>query len=130
VAVSGDDSLGVDDLAYLYLPLVRRYRVLLITDEGADKYLRYALSSSKDIELRTAIPPVIPDFDYFDVVVMGELKKDFLLPGTFRDLRLYAEKGAMLYSSEAGISRISRTTKTYPSSFRWSSIPLETRPGA
>lgn len=93
INIAGDDPLKVDDSAYLYLPLVRKYRVLLITDEGADQYLRYALSSSKDVELKTSIPPVIPEFDYFDVVIMGELKKDFILPGTFRDLQLYADKG-------------------------------------
>jgi len=93
IKLSGEDSLKLDDTAYLYMPEVRKYRVLLISDENADQYIRYALQSSKDIELRIAIPPVIPDFDYFDVVIMGELKKDFILPGTFRDLHLYADKG-------------------------------------
>jgi hypothetical protein len=77
----------------MYMPEVKKYRVLLITDENADQYIRYALTSSKDIELRLAIPPVIPEFDYFDVVIIGELKKEFMLPGTFRDLHLYANKG-------------------------------------
>jgi len=93
IKLSGEDSLNVDNTAYLYMPEVRKYKVLLITDEGADQYIRYALSSSKDIDLRIAIPPVIPEFDSFDVVIMGELKKEFILPGTFRDLHLYADKG-------------------------------------
>jgi hypothetical protein len=93
IKLVGDDSLNADNTAYLYMPEVKKYRVLLITDENADQYIRYALTSSKDIELRLAIPPVIPEFDYFDVVIIGELKKEFMLPGTFRDLHLYANKG-------------------------------------
>ncbi|MFZ2456542.1 MAG: VWA domain-containing protein [Candidatus Altiarchaeia archaeon] len=93
IKLSGEDSLNADNTAYMYMPEVKKYRVLLISEENADQYIRYALSSSKDIELRIAIPPVIPEFDYFDVVIMGELKKEFILPGTFRDLHLYANKG-------------------------------------
>jgi hypothetical protein len=93
IKLSGDDSLKIDDTAFLYMPEVRKYKVLLITAENADQYIRYALQSSKDIDLRIAIPPVIPEFEAFDVVILGELKKEFILPGTFRDLHLYANKG-------------------------------------
>ena len=104
VTLKGEDTLPADDTAYLYLPKVRKYKVLLVTDDGSDLYLKYALESSKDIDLKISIPPVIPRFDEgYDVVIMGELKKNFILPGTFGDLNVYAQKGGhviFLASSE------------------------------
>ncbi|MBN2250803.1 MAG: VWA domain-containing protein [Candidatus Altiarchaeota archaeon] len=102
VRLKGSDYLSVDDTAYAFLPEVRKYQVLLVTDEGKDTYLKYALQSSGDVELSEAVPPVIPDYGLFDVVITGELKKDFILPGTFRELDLYVEDGghAVFLASE------------------------------
>lgn len=97
--LTGADSLSVDNTAYLYMPDVSRYRVLLITEEvktgGAvtDQYLKYALESSKDIELTTKIPPLfISDFSGYDAVILGELNDKFLKQD-LTNLRAYVQKG-------------------------------------
>ena len=91
VKLRNEDFLSADDIALAFLPGVKKHKVLLVTDDESDLYLRYALESSRDIDLRIAVPPLIPKFDEFDVVILGELKPEFILPGTFRDLRFYAE---------------------------------------
>ena len=93
VALNNADSFAVDDKVYAFLPKVRKYKILLVTDETGDQYIRYALQSSRDVELKVAIPPVVPDFNGFDVVFIGEANNDFILPGTFRDLGIYVEAG-------------------------------------
>ncbi len=97
--LSVQDSLSVDNTAYLYMPPVSKYKVLLITDEVktggevTDQYLRYALESSKDIELTTKIPPLFTsDFSGYDVVILGDLNSEFL-PVTFLELHQYADSG-------------------------------------
>lgn len=107
VEIKNEDFLSADNVAFAFLPRVKKHKVLLVTDDDSDLYLRYALESSKDIELRTAMLPVIPRFDEFDVIILGELKKEFILPGTFSDLRLYTEKGGhVIFLASSDLCRL------------------------
>ncbi|MEA3255067.1 MAG: VWA domain-containing protein [Candidatus Altiarchaeota archaeon] len=93
VKLRNEDSLFVDNTAFAFLPRVKKHRILLITNDGSDLYLRYALESAREITLVTTVPPVIPKFEGFDVVILGELKKELILPRTFQDLGIYVENG-------------------------------------
>lgn len=96
VRLKPDDSLSLDNNILLYLPPVDRYRVLLVTNDSADNFLRYAMEASPDLEVRKAVFPVIPDFYSFDTVVIGEFSEEMSLPGTFQELEMYVRGGGNL----------------------------------
>lgn len=96
IRLKNKDDFMLDNTAFVFLPGVEKHKVLLITDDNSDLYLRYALESSPDIELKRAIPPIIPELNEFDVVILGELNKDLLLPGTFADILSYVQDGGCL----------------------------------
>lgn len=87
-----DDPLPLDNRAYLVSPEPKEERVLIVS-ESDDSYLRYALASIKGLKLDAAVPPVIPPFENFDIVVLGEVGGTSILPGTFESLATYAERG-------------------------------------
>ncbi|MBD3260435.1 MAG: VWA domain-containing protein, partial [Candidatus Altiarchaeales archaeon] len=88
------DALGLDDSCYFHLPAVKVNKVLLLSSEGKDRYLRLLLESLPHVEYQAANPPVIPPVTDFDVVIMSDVKADAILPGTFRDLKNHVKKGA------------------------------------
>ncbi|OYT40829.1 MAG: hypothetical protein B6U86_03505 [Candidatus Altiarchaeales archaeon ex4484_43] len=96
VRIDNEDDLTIDNKAYAIIPEIKKYNVLLITDDDSDIYLEHALKSSPDIKLTKAISPVIPEFDGFDTIVQGEMNKELLLRGMYGDLRLYVEEGGNL----------------------------------
>ncbi|MBI4344182.1 MAG: BatA domain-containing protein [Euryarchaeota archaeon] len=87
-----DDPLPLDNRAYLAVPEPKEERVLLIS-EVEDPYIKYALASAKSLKWQVAVPPVIPPFENFDIVILGEVRSTSLLPGTIESLATYAEKG-------------------------------------
>jgi len=93
VVININDALAVDNNAFAFLPKVKKYKVLLISGEGSDIYLRYALEASPNVELSLAVPPIIPDFDDFDTVILGDINPELVLPGTFRNLKEYVGEG-------------------------------------
>jgi hypothetical protein len=96
VRIDNDDDLAMDNEAYVVIPGIRRYKVLLITDDDSDTYLEYALKSSPDVELTKAVSPIIPEFGGFDTIVQGEMSKDLVLKGMYGDIKLYMEGGGNL----------------------------------
>ncbi|MEA1925449.1 MAG: BatA and WFA domain-containing protein [Candidatus Altiarchaeota archaeon] len=96
VRLTPDDSLPLDNNILLYLPPVDRYRVLLVTNDSADNFLRYAMEASPALEVRKAVFPVIPDFYSFDTVVIGGFSEEMSLPGTFQELEMYVKGGGNL----------------------------------
>ncbi len=93
VVVNANDALAVDNTAFAFLPGVKKYRVLLVTKEGSDSYLRYALEASSNVDLEVSIPPIIPEFYGFDTVILGDIDPKIILPGTFKKLGEYARDG-------------------------------------
>lgn len=96
VRINNEDSLGVDNNAFLSIKGIRKYKVLLITDDHSDKFLEYALRSSPDIELTVTVTPVVPEFSGFDTVIHGRIDRNILLEGMYDDLREYVEVGGNL----------------------------------
>jgi len=98
---SAKDSLAVDDVTYIHIPEVKTYNVLLLTsdDPDTDKYLKYMLSSLKNVQLKVEVPPVAPSLKNtagLDVIVLGTVKSMDLLPGTFKDIKNRVESGGSL----------------------------------
>ncbi len=99
VELIGMDDLPLDDVAYAHIPPAKLNRVLLLTSDGSDKYLRLmfdSLASAKKIIFEYAVPPVTPEFSGYDVVILGNVQSDNILPGMFRDIKNQVSSGASL----------------------------------
>jgi hypothetical protein len=96
VRIDSADDLLLDNIAYASIPGIRKYRVLLITDEKSDSYLESALKSSPDVTLTKAVSPVIPQFSGYDTIIVGEVKKSLLLKGMYTELTKYLDSGGDL----------------------------------
>lgn len=102
IKITPNDDLEIDNIAYISSPLKENINVLLITN-SVPKALKSALEAAKYITVQVAEPPVIPDLNQ-DVVIVSNVKKEELLPGTFNDLRRYVEKGGnLIMTSQDGI---------------------------
>ena len=104
VELEPKDDLEADDVAYIATPPKIKNSVLLITNEKSSN-LELALSAAKDVELNVVNPPVltintrkerIEPFKH-DVIVVYKInnanKQDGIVPGTFRDIENYVDKG-------------------------------------
>lgn len=94
--VNTEDNLAVDNNAYVALPEIKKYSVLLITDEDSDTYLEYALKASPDIKLTKTVLPVLPEFEGFNTIIHGEADKELLLKGMYTELEEYVKAGGNL----------------------------------
>ncbi|MBN2013866.1 MAG: BatA domain-containing protein [Candidatus Altiarchaeota archaeon] len=96
VKINTEDNLAVDNTAYVAIPRIRKYSTLLITDEGSDTYLEYALKASPDIRLTKTVLPVLPEIQEFDTIIHAEVNKELLLKGMYTELEEYVKKGGNL----------------------------------
>ncbi len=96
VKLKPDDNLLLDNNIVLYLPPIRKYKILLITSEDSDNFLRHALDASTNVILDEAVFPVIPEFTPYDTVILGEFSQELSLPGVFQQLRKYVRDGGNL----------------------------------
>ena len=95
IVLKHGDSLDVDDRAYIAIPEIVERNVLFIS-ENKNPPAKIALSSLSDTECSIVKPPVLPSFGDYDIVVVGNITKDSLLPGTFNDLASFASSGGEL----------------------------------
>ncbi len=91
IEIDAKDDLGVDDYAYISAPSKRTVSVLLITNAKSSPIIA-ALKASKDITLTIAEPPVVPEFNH-DIIIVNQFSNELLLPGTFKDINSYVQKG-------------------------------------
>ncbi len=92
VEILNKDDFDVDNVAYVSYPEQQKIRVLLITN-GKTNFLKYALTSSKLVELQVAEPPIVPKTD-FDVYIVHDVNYNKVLAGTFADIGDKVRKGA------------------------------------
>ena len=92
VTIPERDDLMNDNAAFISRPLRDKIRVLLVTNKESTN-IRTALESSSNIELSVSVPPVIPDLNY-DVIVLHQFDKKFMLPGFYSDMRDRVGQGA------------------------------------
>ena len=102
-----NDDFYVDNTLYISSPLKRKVDVLLITNsEGTN--LEVALFSSKDVNLVVAKPPVLPEFNKYDIVILHQFNRELILPGTFQDLKRYIENGGkLIITAQEDIDKVS-----------------------
>ncbi len=97
VALKVQDDLQEDNTAYCIIPEEMDFRVLLIRERGSSNYLKFALGSMKNLEVDETYPPVYPsDYGGYDIVIFQEAKEEDILPGTFAELKRFAEKGGIV----------------------------------
>lgn len=96
VKIDSLDNLMLDNVAYAMIPEIRKYNVLLITDEKSDTYLQYALMSSPDIKLTKAVSPVVPEITGYDTIIHGSIPKNLLLKGMYESIRNHLQQGGNL----------------------------------
>ena len=104
VSLKQKDSLDVDDRAYIAIPVVAKRKILVVS-ETKNPPAKIALNSLPDTECSIVKPPVLPSFDDYDLVVIGNITKNSLLPGTFKDLASFVQSGGslvILASSDLG----------------------------
>lgn len=96
IEVPNGGMLAVDDTGYAVIPQLRTYKTMLLTSGDSDKFVSYAIEAQLNNRLRTVEPPVIPSLSEFDTIVVGGIKKENILPGTFRDIKNFVESGKSL----------------------------------
>ena len=99
VELSGGDDLKVDDIAYAHISSAKSVKALLLTSSGSDKYLKYMLESlvsAKKIELSSAVLPVIPELQGYDLILFGNVDSTKVLPGLFLEIKGFVEGGGTL----------------------------------
>lgn len=92
IDISVNDALAVDNRAYLSGPEGGKAQVLLIQN-NASAFLENALRASDEFDVVVGEPPVIPE-GLFDVIIVGNVDMQELLPGTFEDIMQMVEDGA------------------------------------
>jgi len=86
------DSMLVDNDVIIYIPEKKKMKVLLITKDDEDFYLKYAFQSLDFVDLKLESFPLASDFNSYDVVVLATIN-DKYLPGTFLELEKYLLAG-------------------------------------
>jgi len=100
---SESDLFDVDDRAYIAIPDAKKRRIMFITEtESKNPPAKIAIGSLQDTECSIVKPPVLPSFDDYDIVVVGTVAKDSLLPGTFGDLASFVAAGGSLVVLASG----------------------------
>jgi type 1 glutamine amidotransferase len=95
VSLKQKDLLEVDDSAYIAIPVVAKRKILVVS-ETKNPPAKIALNSLPDTECSIVKPPVLPSFDDYNLVVIGNITKNSLLPGTFKDLASFVQAGGSL----------------------------------
>ena len=104
VSLNQKDSLEIDNHAYIAIPAVEKRRILVVS-ETKNPPAKIALNSLHDTECSIVKPPVLPSFEDYDLIVIGNITKTSLLPGTFKDLASFVQAGGsliILASSDLG----------------------------
>ncbi|VVB52686.1 Uncharacterised protein [uncultured archaeon] len=92
-AYTDGDLLKVDDDVRAVIPAVTFHRVLLITREDGDKFLKDALAAISTIKFDVVVPPVLPAFSNYDTIIIGDVDPTKILPGTFWNLKNHVDNG-------------------------------------
>ncbi len=92
IEILANDDFPVDNVAYLSAPSGGKAKVLLVAN-NASTFLKNALLASGEFDVTMTEPPIIAQGD-FDVIIINNIDIRQLLPGTFEDIKLKAEKGA------------------------------------
>ncbi|HLC85843.1 MAG TPA: BatA and WFA domain-containing protein [Candidatus Nanoarchaeia archaeon] len=91
IKIENKDDFDVDNRVYIARPFSNKIKVLLITNEES-KFIKAALKSIPDVELKITEPPIIDDEGY-DIYIVDKVDPDKVLAGTFKELNGKAREG-------------------------------------
>ena len=97
---SSSDGFSPDNALYATIPAESQVSILIVTNAQTTTFLEQALLATGKAKLRRAIPPVVPDFSPYDIVILHQFDENILLPGTFEDLKRYREGGGGVILTE------------------------------
>lgn len=93
VLSSSSDGFLPDNTLYALVPQESQLKILVITNAQSTTFLEQAILATQKATLSRAIPPVVPDFSSYDIVILHEFNENVLLPGTFEDLKRFRDNG-------------------------------------
>jgi hypothetical protein len=117
----GHDDFSLDNDAYISSQSMDSILLLLISNK-VTKYMTTALSVVPGITVETGAPPKVPNI-YHQIIIISNINKDLVLPGTMKSIKKKVEEGAMLivvaqpdlFSADfEGMLPVERTTNSGP----------------
>ncbi|RMF55199.1 VWA domain-containing protein [Candidatus Woesearchaeota archaeon] len=88
------DDFEVDNTAFVSMPSNKTIRVLWISNKQTS-FVRKVFESMPNVKLDRAEPPIIPEISH-DIIIIDNIKKESLLPGTFDEISRAVEGGSSL----------------------------------
>lgn len=94
ILIDVNDDFSVDNDLFLIGPEKAKTDILLITN-NASSFLKNALKASSEVNLEIAVPPVVDTKgkNGYDIIVIHDIDKKKLLPGTIDEIKKRAEEG-------------------------------------
>jgi len=105
------DDFSIDNVVFVAAPTKLEIKVLLIEnpkfESDSQEFLRHALQASPDVNLEIAEPPIVPAVSGYDVIVMGGVFSDMILPSLIKDISNAVDDGAkLIITSHTNIGNI------------------------
>jgi len=91
---TGSDDFPLDNEIFISTPSAERVPFLLISNDPS-KHLTTALDVLGNLAVERGAPPKVPDVQH-QIIMISEIKRDLLLPGTMKKIRKKVEDGAAL----------------------------------
>ncbi|MFC1740989.1 BatA and WFA domain-containing protein [Nanoarchaeota archaeon] len=91
---NGHDDLTLDNTAYISSPSKIAAPLLLISN-SVTKYLSTALEVLDNVAVDKGTPPKVPTVNH-QIIMMSNVNKDLILPGTMKSIRKKVDDGAAL----------------------------------
>lgn len=94
IEIDANDDFPIDNNAYISTPSEGSLNVLLMTN-GEEKYLTTALGVMENIKLDTQKPPIVTVGNP-NIIILGNIDKNVLIPGDIAKVKKLVEEGAGL----------------------------------
>lgn len=91
VKIETNDEFKADNIVYIATPKKEKINILLVSN-NPNQYLLAALEENNEIDLEIQNPPTISTQGY-DVIIIGDVDSDKILPGTIRSMIENTESG-------------------------------------
>lgn len=94
IRTRGKDDLKLDDEIMISAPSKERVPLLLVSNK-VTRHLSTALDVIDTIDVSRGTPPKVPDISH-QIIMLSNVNKDLILPGTIKNIRKKVEDGAAL----------------------------------
>lgn len=93
IEIEANDNFKPDNFAYISTPQESSIKVMLITNQD-EKYLKTALNLINKITIEESNPPIV-NFNDPNVVIIGNVDKDSIIPGDILKIKKLVEEGGI-----------------------------------